>query len=361
LYLLHVPPAISKTPKEFLPRWLAEAVSPARYWRDVRQQNHHLNRPVVEFARKDFAALHETFTVQQALDAIRQKGVGERIVYFYVTDAEGRLKGVVPTRRLLTAPLEQKLSEFMIPRVLAIPDTATVMEACELFVLHKFLAFPVVDAARHLVGIVDVDLLTGEVFEISEPGDDDDVFETIGFHISQVRDASALRIFRYRFPWLLTTVISGTGCAFLAGAFEATLARAIVLAFFLTMVLALGESVAMQSMTVTIQSLQSARPDWRWYLAALGRELRTGLLLGLGCGSVVGLIVWLWRGAAVAAAVIGGSIGLSLCVACFFGLTVPAALHAFKLDPKIAAGPVALALTDIITLLIYFSFAASVL
>jgi magnesium transporter len=327
----------------------------------VRPQNDHLQLPVTDFARKDFAALQETFTVQQALDVIREKGVGERIVYFYVTDEVGKLTGVVPTRRLLTAPIQQQLADFMIRRVLAIPQTATVLEACEMFVLHKFLAFPVVDQERHMIGIVDVDLLRSEVFEIDEEGDNGDVFETIGFHVAQVRDASPFRAFRYRFPWLLTTILSGTACAILASHFEMTLARTIVLAFFLTMVLALSESVAMQSMTVTIQALHSATPNFRWYFGALQREMLTAVLLGLGCGSLVALIVWVWRGTGLPSIVIGSSIALSLSAACFFGLSVPAALHAFKLDPKIAAGPIALAFTDILTLLFYFVLASWIL
>ncbi|HEU0009735.1 MAG TPA: CBS domain-containing protein [Verrucomicrobiae bacterium] len=105
----------------------------------------HLQQPIVTVARKDVATLRGDFTVQQALDAIRQRGIGEKIVYFYVVDGDERLVGVLPTRRLLTASPEQRLSEVMLGRVIAIPQTATVLEACELFVLHKFLAFPVVD------------------------------------------------------------------------------------------------------------------------------------------------------------------------------------------------------------------------
>ena len=52
------------------------------------------------------------------------------------------------------------------------------------------------------------------------------------------------------------------------------------------------------------------------------------------------------------------SLLLAVCAACVFGLSIPAALHALKLDPKIAAGPVALAFTDIFTLLFYFGLAA---
>src|SRR5436305_10405000 len=104
----------------------------------------HLNEPVLPFARKDFPRLKQHSTIGEALDIIRQKGIGEKIIYFYVVDDAERLAGVLPTRRLLTAPLDQRLQEVMIPQVVAIPQSATVMETCAWFVLHKFLAFPFV-------------------------------------------------------------------------------------------------------------------------------------------------------------------------------------------------------------------------
>ena len=309
-------------------------------------------------ARKDAAILREDVTVQQALDAIRQRGLGEKIVYFYVVDADERLVGVLPTRQLLTAPLDRRLSELMIRQVAAIPHTATVLEACEAFVLHRFLAFPVVDESRRIVGVVDVGLLTDEAFDIAEREQTNALFEAIGFRVSQVHDASPLRAFRFRFPWLLATIGSGTLCALLASVYAVTLAKSIVLAFFLALVLGLGESVSIQSMTVTIQALRTTQPSFGWYVRAFRREAGTALLLGAGCGTVVGLIVWLWRGTGLAGFVIGASILLALCAACFFGLSVPTVLHALRLDPKIAAGPVTLAFTDIFTLLFYFSLAA---
>jgi magnesium transporter len=312
-------------------------------------------------ARKDAAILHEDVTVQQALDAIRQRGLGEKIVYFYVVDADERLVGVLPTRQLLTAPLDRRVAELMIRRVAAIPHTATVLEACEAFVLHRFLAFPVVDEARRIVGVVDVGLLTDEAFDIAEREQTNALFEAIGFRVSQVHDASPLRAFRFRFPWLLATIGSGTLCALLASVYAVTLAKSIVLAFFLALVLGLGESVSIQSMTVTIQALRTTQPSFGWYVRAFRREAGTALLLGAGCGTVVGLIVWLWRGTGLAGFVIGASILLALCAACFFGLSVPTVLHALRLDPKIAAGPVTLAFTDIFTLLFYFSLAALLL
>ena len=331
---------------------------------ELTDQQAHLQQPVLTVARKDAAILREDFTVQQALDAIRQRGVGEKIVYFYVVDADDRLTGVLPTRQLLTAPLERRLSELMIRRVVAIPHTATVLEACEAFVLHKFLAFPVVDEARKIVGVVDVGLLTEEAFdmaELAERAQTESLFEAIGFHVAQVHDASPLRAFRFRFPWLLATIGSGTLCALLASAYKVTLAKSLILTFFFTLVLGLAESVSVQSMTLTIQALRVTRPSFGWYVRAFRREAGTAALLGGACGTVVGLIVWLWQGAGLAGLAIGSSILLALCAACFFGLSVPAALHALKLDPKIAAGPVTLAFTDIFTLLFYFSLAALLL
>jgi magnesium transporter len=317
----------------------------------------HLNEPVTRFARKDFATLNQKFTVEQALASIRQRGVGEKIVYFYVMDAAEQLVGVVPTRRLLMAPLEQPLSELMIRNVIAIPGTATVLEACEFFVLHKFFAFPVVDEKRRVIGLVDVGLFTEEVFDIAEREQMTEVFETLGFHVSQVRDAAPWRAFRIRFPWLLTTIVSGTFCAMLAGFYKLTLEKSLVIAFFLTLILGLGESVSIQSMTVTIQALRTTKPTWQWYFLSLWRETITALLLGGACGLVVGLVVLAWQQTQMPAVVIGASVTFCLLTACITGLSVPALLHALKLDPKIAAGPITLAIADIFTLLFYFNLA----
>ncbi|MEJ5260231.1 MAG: magnesium transporter [Anaerohalosphaeraceae bacterium] len=316
---------------------------------------------VMTIAGRDITELQEEWTVQQALEDIRSRQLGDRIMYFYVVDANRRLVGVIPTRRLLTAPLQERLSEIMIRDVITIPHTATVFDACELFAIHRFLALPVVNDKQQIVGVVDVGMFTDEILSVAERERIAEVFEIIGFRVSQLRNASPIQAFRVRFPWLTATIASGTICALLVGVYELTLAKTLVLAFFLTLVLGLGESVSMQSMTVTIQALRSMRPTLRWYLSSLVREAGTSLLLGAACGLAVGMIVWLWRGAGLPALVIGGSILLSLSTACFLGLSIPALLHALKLDPKVAAGPITLALADIFTVLIYFTLASFLL
>lgn len=316
-----------------------------------------LHEPALSLARTTFPVLRDDWTVGRALGEIRERGVDCAIIYFYTIDTEKKLTGVVPVRRLLTSPLETPVRGIMIDKVHTLPESATVMEASEQLVARKLLALPVVDAEGRIRGVVDLSALTEATVNVAEREHMDEIFETIGIRLSRLKDASPARAFRIRFPWLLATIGSGTICALLAGVFELTLAKSLVLAFFLTLVLGLGESVSIQSMTVAIQGLRGAALNFEWYLRNVRRELATAALLGLACGTVVGLIVWLWRGEGLAAITIGSSIVLALGTASLFGLSVPTALHALKLDPKIAAGPITLALTDIFTLLFYFSLA----
>ena len=85
-----------------------------------------LTKAVLPYAHKDFASLLQTLTIREALQEIRTKGVGERVVYFYVVDEHDRLMGVMPTRRLLTGNVENRLGDIMQENVVAVPHTATV-------------------------------------------------------------------------------------------------------------------------------------------------------------------------------------------------------------------------------------------
>jgi magnesium transporter len=323
---------------------------------------------IVNLARKDFTALNKNLTVDEALSKIRNEGLGERIVYFYVVDDEEKLAGVLPTRRLLLGKHDQRLEELMVKRVAALPITATVYDALEFFATYKFLAFPIVNAERKILGIVDVNLFTDELLEEKDEKEEgpetqnyDSVFETIGYRINEIKNASPLKAWRIRLPWLFATVTSGTICALLTGMFETTLAESLIIVFFFTLVLGLGESVSIQSMTVTIQMLRSTSPTMKWYVKNFLRETQAALMLGFSCAVVVSIIVALWKNDLAAAMIIGLSIVCVQFIASVWGLSVPTLLHKTKMDPKIAAGPITLALTDICTILLYFGLAAIVL
>lgn len=317
----------------------------------------NLQEPILKYMRTDFPRLNETLTVEGVLRIIRHEGLGERIVYFYVIDSDEKLIGIVPTRRLLTSMPNVRINEIMVTNIISISHRASVLEACEMFVNYKLLAFPVLDDYGRIIGVIDAGLFTEETMNVVERQHFDDVFQLIGFGISQIKGKSPFGIFRFRFPWLLATLASGTICAVLTGFYEVTLAQTIVLAFFMTLVLALGESVSIQSMTVALQNLHFGRPSLKDYFQWLKREGTATVLLGGACGILVGAVALVWREMPVPALVIGLSVLISVFAAGIIGMSVPTLLHAIHEDSKIAAGPITLALTDILTLVVYFNIA----
>ncbi|MBV9733667.1 MAG: magnesium transporter [Verrucomicrobia bacterium] len=325
-------------------------------------QAEHMQRPVREFARHDFVQLPQTMRVGEAVDFIRDyRSPGQSLIYFYVVDDALRLTGVLQTRALLTAQPDEPLTDVMIRHVIAIPETASVLEACEFFVLHKFLAFPIIDRERRLKGVVDINLFNEEVFGIPKTETSDDLFQAIGFHIAQARSASPLQVFRFRFPWLLVTIAGGTVCAFVAQAHEKTLQQVLVVAFFLTLALALGESVAVQSLALVLETLRLHRVTPIWFWNTCKREVITALPLAAASGVIVFIVVWILDHEIWPAAVIGASLAFGVGAACLLGISIPTLLHVAKLDLTIAAGPITLAATDIAMLLLYLGITGALL
>jgi magnesium transporter len=315
-----------------------------------------LQDPVIRHMRRDFARLGPAQSVAEALAAVRTRQAEGRILYFYVLDDEDRLVGVVPTRRLLLAPLETPIADLMVTRVVAIPDSATVLDACEFFTLHRLLAFPIVDREKRMLGVVDVELYTDEMREL-ESGVTDELFQLIGVHVAEARRGTVLAGFRARFVWLTCNVVSGVLAAFLAGIFEEELQEVVALALFIPVVLALAEAVSMQSLSLALQLLHGRRPTWKGLWKGLRTEFLTGAMLGLATGALVALAGLLWFGrVALSLSLLGGILG-GVTGAALLGFTLPTVLRLLQRDPRVAAGPVALALSDMLTLLVYFSLA----
>jgi magnesium transporter len=233
-----------------------------------------------------------------------------------------------------------------------------VLIASEYFATRRLLAFPVVNDAGRLLGVVDVGLFTSDVIDMAQRTYDD-IFQLIGVHGTALR--SPWSAFRDRFPWLLCNVGGGLIAAFIASRFEHLLATAVVMSLFIPVVLALAESVSMQAVTLTLQGLTDGPVVISRLLQALWKEMKTAVLLGLGCGGVVGAVVAVWRGRLDVSMAILAAISLSMITACLIGVAVPSMLRALKADPRIAAGPVVLAATDVATLLYYFGIGTALL
>lgn len=317
----------------------------------------NLQDPVTARMHQDFTRFHLGQTVGEALDRLRREPPKGRIIYFYVVDEEGRLQGVVPTRRLILSPREQPLADIMVRRTVALPDRATVEDACEWFIQRRLLALPVVDAGKRLLGVVDMELYTDELGQLGEASNREHLFQLLGVQVTSANQRSPLLAFRNRAPWLCCNLAAGILAAFLSGVFESELNRVVALAFFIPVVLNLAESVSSQSVSLALQWLHGAPPAARSLMGKLRSELATGLLLGLASGSVLGLVALLWLGQfKVALCLVGGITG-GVAGAAVLGISIPVVLHGLRLEPRVAAGPIALAGADILTILLYFNLA----
>lgn len=318
-------------------------------------------QPVTSVMRANVTTLMQDMRVEDALHYIRKHGASEKIIYFYVIDPYQRLVGVVPTRRLLMADPQDLIKNIMTTQVITIPHSATVIDAYKAFINHRFLALPVVDENKRLLGVVDITIVSDEAMDIAQRTQTDIIFESIGIRILQLQRAKSFNAAFLRLPWLTATLASGIICAFITGGYSNVLQKAIILSFFMTLILGLGESVSTQSMTIAIQFLRTSPPTIRWYLQNLKREFIAAGVLGCGSLLPIACVSLVWQGMSMAVLAIVLTVPLVICCGCFIGFSIPTLLHYVKLDPKVAAGPLSLAITDICTVLVYFSIAHKVI
>jgi magnesium transporter len=320
-----------------------------------------LNDPVGQHARADFSALQPEWSVAQSLDHLRRNPPGGRVIYFYVTTPEGVLVGVVPTRRLVLNTPEKTIREIMVKSTVSVPADATVLEACEFFSLHRLLALPVVDGDRKLVGVVDVELYTDEL-SLSPGSVRDDVFSIIGVHLTNVSQQQPWKSAKGRFPWLLCNVGGGLLAAVLSGLFQDALSwQNAVLALFVPVVLALAESVTIQSVTLALQGLRASRTSASKLVHRVLAEAGTGAILGCALATLVGTVAIAWQGQWRVGAIVFAGIAGGVACAAMIGVAVPTILRMLKRDPQVAAGPVCLASADAAALLIYFTVATALI
>lgn len=324
----------------------------------TRLSRHQLLSAVGAHLRSDFVAIGAEETADEVLTRLRATKVEEKIVYFYVLDRQQRLVGVVPTRRLLASPLSRRIGEIMAEKVVALHTSATLQEACEKFIHHRLLALPVVDGERRLLGVIDISQCTDELIDLAERRTHESAFQLIGVHLNLETDHKPWLSFADRFPWLLCNIAGGLLCALLISFYEAYLDRMLALALFIPLVLALSESVSIQSMTITLQQLHGGKGKRYRLWRTLSREFFVALMLGAGAGGAVAAVAGVWKGGGLISLAIGGSIFLSVLSACLLGVAFPTALHILKRNPRVASGPIVLAVADVLTLILYFNLSA---
>jgi magnesium transporter len=320
-----------------------------------------LEQPVIELMSAVQTAVAVEMSVGEAVEELRSRRVTQPILYVYAIDEEDRLVGVVPIRALLLGDPKAAIKDVMTARTVTIRADETVGDALSAFAMYRLLALPVVDHEGRLLGAVDVQIYADETFELAEAQRVNQLFQMLGVSVREARDRSPWRGFRSRMPWLCWNLVGGTLCAIIAKVFDATLAEFIVLAMFIPLVLTLAESVAMQSMTLVLEVLHGTDIRWRLIRRRLFTEAGTATLLGLCCGTVVGVVSTFFgatlRDGLGVGLILFGSIAVSMVIAASLGALVPVVLHALRLDPRIAAGPLSLTLTDVTATSIYLASA----
>jgi magnesium transporter len=317
-------------------------------------QNSALAVPVLHGIRTVQTAVNVNQTIGEALEDLRRRAIDHPVVYVYAVDDDDRLLGQVPTRALLFCAPHERVADVMRKELTTIPIDMSLNDALDIFAKRRLLALPVVDSEGRLVGAIDVEQYARESLERAERDRVKQVFQTLGLDLGHSDSLTTWESFRMRMPWLCCNIAGGVLCAIIAWRFEDLLKQVVLLAFFLPLVLTLGESIAMQAVTITV----GLHPDKRTLATAmrgLRSEAVTALLLGLCCGVVVAGVSLLWGGGMHGAAAMLASVAGSMTFAAIAGGAIPIGLHSMRLDPSVAAGPVALVVADTATTALYFT------
>jgi len=309
-----------------------------------------------------FVAVRAELTEAEALAALRRASSHvEALSDLFVLDGDGRLTGVVSLRALLGAPPAQRLDVIMTSPLAQVTPETDQEEVARLVSQYDLLAIPVVEEGGRMLGIVTVDdvvdVLVQEGSEdvlrlgaVQEGGTDESYFTT-----------PIWRTISRRVGWLMILFLTGTITVNVLGWFEEALTEVVALSFFIPLLIGTGGNTGAQTVSTMVRSLAvgEIRPHDVW--SVVGRELLSGLLLGLMLGVIAfGLALILGNGPDL-----GLVVGLAVVVICTWantiGAVVPLLAYRLRLDPALVSAPLITTLVDATGLAIYLLIAQFIL
>jgi len=268
-----------------------------------------------------------------------------------VTDAHGRLAGVIPAADLFARPPEARLEDCM-DRYFPVATSDMDQEAAASLALHHDVdALPVIDGAGRPLGIMPAKALLHTLRR--EHVEDLHVLAGIQRETAQARhaiDDPPLRRARHRLPWLLVGL---AGCAFTTGAmvaFEETLKLNLVAAFFVPGIVYLANAVGTQSEAIAVRGLSLTRSGIVHLLAG---ELRTGMVLGAALALVAFPVILLFFHDLRLASAVAIAIFTAAAAASGIGLGLPWLFARLRKDPALGSGPIGTVVQDFLSLCIY--------
>jgi magnesium transporter len=284
----------------------------------------------------------------------------ETINYIYVINDQNKLLGVVSIKELFCKPKETKVDQIMEEKlVFAHPHTHQERVAL-LAIQHNLKAIPVVDKTGVFLGVVSSDTILGILHNESV----EDALHTAGVHkfgmpATAVIKASVSKLIKLRLPWLLFGLFGGVFAAQIVGFFEDALRTNLILAMFIPAIVYMTGATATQTEILFIKSLTiNHHLILKNYFL---KEIKVGLAIAFICGLILSFISLLWWKMPFLGLILGISLFFAIFLAILIGMLIPWILNRLKKDPAIGTGPFATIITDILSLLVYFSIASVML
>ncbi|WP_153798865.1 magnesium transporter [Foetidibacter luteolus] len=313
----------------------------------------------------DYVYVYQHNTVDEVFTTIRRVAKSsETVDVIYVINEKGELVDDIRIRDVILAAPDKRMDELIDSRVIALNVNDDQEHASQVFKMNNRVALPVTDDNNILLGIVTID----DMLWVANEEFSEDMQKMGGTEAldEPYLDMPLFKLFRKRVGWLIVLFLGEMLTATAMGYFEDEIAKAVVLALFVPLIISSGGNSGSQASTLIIQAMavgEISIADW-WRV--MRREISSGILLGTVLGIIGFIRVAVWH--AIVPAVygehwmmIGFTVGLSLIGVVLWGTLsgsmLPMLLKKLGADPAVSSAPFVATLVDVTGLVIYFSVA----
>ena len=319
----------------------------------------------------EYMELHVGTTVGEAMAEIRRTGLDKETIYtLYVLDAQRKLLGTLPLRKLLLAQDDVKVETLMNQQFVCVHTTDDQELVADTVRKYDLISIPVVDHEERMIGIITID----DIVDVIEEENTED-FEKMAAMLpseDEYLKTGVLTLAKNRMPWLLFLMISAIFTGMIITHYEVALktsAFGVVLTACIPMLMGAGGNCGSQASTLTIRGLALGEVELKDIFKLLWKEVRVGLIVGAALSVVTFALYTFWLGdmdATIAqriptALTIAVAVYITVIVAKAIGCTLPLLAKAVHLDPALMASPLITTIVDICSLLVLFSVATEVL
>ena len=313
----------------------------------------------------DYISLEQSWTVRRALRHIKNVGMDSETVYTCYVKSAGRvLEGIVSLRTLVISDDVVLISDLMHTDIVSINVYEDQEEVSEKFKKYGFIAIPVVDNEKRLVGIITVD----DIFDVIEEEATEDMERMAGVlddSDTEYLDMSVWQQVKNRFPWLFFLMLSYILTGSIISTSEATLASVPALIIYMPMLMGTGGNSGSQSATLVIRGLSVGDIELKDALRVLLKEFRICFVIGLSLSVLNFVRVMIeQRGdplqVQIALTVSVAMVAIVVAAKCI-GSMLPMAAKKVGIDPALMASPMISSLTDMVSIGTYLLLAGAFL